>query len=137
MQWWEWVTWGVALLSGIGGLVLGIRAELRTHRYRPHWTPEPGHRSMTFHNRTGEDAMNVRFDIAEGWFLANYQPYGAVAANESARFATVARTPEEPAPYAGVLRWVRPSTGREYRLLVGPKETVQALSRSIGRPRRR
>lgn len=127
MDWWQWVTWGVALISGIGGLILGVRAERRNNKYRPRWTPEPGHRSMAFHNRTGEDAMSVRFEVSEGWYLANYQPYGIVPNDESARFATVASDMKKPAPLAGLLRWVRPSTGREYRLRVGNPQLAQAL----------
>ena len=136
MEWWQWTTWGVALVSGIGGLVLGIRAELRGTRYRPRWTPEGGNRSMTFRNRTDEDAMNVRLNVSEGWFLNNYRPYGAVAVDEIATFATVPRDPHAPATFACLLRWTRASTGREYRLVTGDPELARKLMRDNPPPRR-
>lgn len=131
MEWWEWSTWGLALLTGIGGLVLGIRAELRSNRYRALWTPEGGDRSMTFYNRTGEDAMDVRLDVVHGWHLANYQPYAVVHADGAATFATVPASQSSTTEFACLFRWVRPSTGKEYRIGAGNTELARQLSKDI------
>lgn len=136
MEWWQWVAWSVALLSGLGGLILGIRAERRA-RYRPLWTPEIERQSSLFHNRTGEDAINVRLDVGDGWRLTNYRPYSAVASDEAARFATVPTPLDSKAPFSAVLRWVRASSGREYRVRIGDASRAREIDKRLRASRRR
>lgn len=61
MEWWEFPAWVVTTLVAAGGLLLGIRAELRASKYRPHWDVDDDRSAgaVSVTNRTGETAKNV------------------------------------------------------------------------------
>lgn len=120
-QWWEWLGWVVAILSGVGGLWLGIRAEMR-NRYKKAWTLEIARGRVTFHNRTGEDANDVQLLLdPKLWQPVNYMPYSMVPANGSAGFALRPTAATRETPFTVGITWTRPSTSASYRKNFGTK----------------
>jgi hypothetical protein len=114
MEWWAWIAWGTSIAAGTGGLILGIRSEVR-NRYQTHWTLELAPRKVTLHNRTGEDANNVGIRVDPHlWRVANYRAYSLVPANGEAYFAVTADGAEEHTPFQLELTWTRARTGRRY-----------------------
>lgn len=123
-----WVASGVSLIAGIGGLILGIRAEAR-NRYRKLWVPEFVTRGIRFHNRTGEDAVTVAMVAARGWRVPNQVPYSMVPPDGVAQFALVPDDPRQPAEFGAAIMWVRASNGKQYIRRFGEKNARRNLWR--------
>ena len=118
MDWWGWLTWGVTALIALGGLLLGIRAELRAG-YRKRWTVTSGVNNR-FINRTGEEATDVEVEAISGWIGAGSSQQSHVDIDEEFVLTLCSDTGGE-VKYRII--WTRPSTGRTY-------EHVGTLSRS-------
>ncbi|QJU52965.1 hypothetical protein SCB71_06505 [Herbiconiux sp. KACC 21604] len=114
MEWWEWVTWGLAIVTGISGLILGIRAELRAPRYKAHWAVIGGI-PIDFINRTEEDATDVTIHI-EGASQPIDRTFAFVEAGTKAQvLAQPAKDDIGEHPMKFFIEWTRPLTGKRYR----------------------
>lgn len=111
-----WIAWGVTTLIALGGLALGIRAELRAVRYPAEWALDvQKNRSLvTLYNRTGEDAANVRVLIRGGSADRGTTPL-LVAADETIELQ-VAPDRGQPDEFTVEIEvtWDRRKTGKAY-----------------------
>lgn len=115
MNWWGWATWGLTTAIALGGLVLGIRAERRASRYKPHWSGQSGN-PIRMYNRTGEDASNVQVVVGEGRRTQGRLVTSLVQPDEAVtvHFISAQSAPDN-VPWIDHVRWVRTSTGRTYQ----------------------
>lgn len=96
--------WVIATASGVTGMVLGIRAEMR-HRYRTTWVLS---HDSTVTNRTGEDVANVRvFEVYEDGSPNRESYFRTVAPDESVSIPPVDKTRRL------IIVWTRPSADRK------------------------
>lgn len=129
MAWGEWVTWGFTAVIAAGGLVLGIRSEIRSG-YRKTWVLTDGPRITVF-NRTGEDATRVRIEFFGAEVVAGSLQHPHIAADDSVRIAF--KYDGGPARDVGYrISWTRPSTGKRYRhrSRAAPKFKVEPEAKS-------
>lgn len=112
MQWWEWVIWVLAVFTGMSGLVLGVRAELRSTHYSTLWVIKAGNPVKVF-NRTGEDATDVRLKVVRGALVGARSQYAHV--EKDAAISAPIR-PDSANMFAIELEWTRPTNGKRYRL---------------------
>jgi hypothetical protein len=132
MEWWEWITWAVALSTGIGGLVLGLRAELRATRYAPLWALRVATPNR-FVNQTGEDATSVTVRIEGAMIQSTRTSFALVEAGKSFEVLT-----KEREGFRWEVAWTRPLTGKTYvsgerwgaRLLRRQRERFRPAPRS-------
>lgn len=121
MEWYGWATWAVSLLAAIAGLVLGIRAEMRSNRYSRLWVVEGLSSTVTVLNRTGEDAGPVQFEVV-GATIATGERRDIVRRDQE---ATIRVRPPQSIPKGSdytvevLVTWTRSRTGKQYKESAG------------------
>jgi hypothetical protein len=114
-----WATWGVTAAIALAGLVLGIRAERRTSRYRPEWAFDIGIGTRVT-NRTGEDAAAVKVQVTGDVRIVGRDSANLVAPGETFECRIVpAKEGTRAENFTVEISWYRRSTSKRYRQVAG------------------
>ena len=116
MDWSAWVAWSVTLVTALGGLILGIRAERRAPRYSETWIFRGG-MPCVWINRTGEDALNVRIraNVSGQPEVSRLYPHVAPDTDVQLLVPGPAGAISRPFDMSYSIEWVRPADGKRYQ----------------------
>ena len=113
MEWWAWIAWAAAIVTGVSGLVLGIRAERRATRYEPRWVFSSLGSAVQVINRTGEDATKVTVGLF-GADIRGRSAFDLVENNTTVEVYPVQSGPTGGFNVNAYVEWTRHATGRRY-----------------------